>query len=114
VTSTHARALRLTVFVGESDLVGHRPLSTEIVRRAHDAGLRGATVFRGVEGFGAHSVVHTTRLLSLSENLPVAVVIIDDEPAVRAFLPVLDDLVGEGLAVLDEVEVVRYTPGRGR
>lgn len=101
-------ALRLTVYLGESDQWHHRPLYSEIVRRAHDAGLAGASVFRGVEGFGASSLVHTTRLLSLSEDLPVAVVIVDTEERVRGFLPELDELVNEGLVVLDEVEVVRY------
>jgi PII-like signaling protein len=109
MTRLAGRALRLTVFVGESDQWHHRPLASEIVRRARAAGLAGATVFRGVEGFGASSVVHTTRLLSLSEDLPVAVVIVDEEDRVRAFLPELDELVGEGLVVLDEVEVIRYT-----
>ncbi|MFC9894722.1 DUF190 domain-containing protein [Nocardia sp. NPDC127579] len=104
-------ALRLTVFVGESDTVGHRPLHSEIVHRAQRAGLAGASVFRGVEGFGASSRIHTTRLLSLSEDLPVAIVIVDDAQRVREFLPELDELVTEGLVVLDEVEVIRY-PGR--
>ena len=105
-------ALRLTVYLGEDDQWHHRPLYTEIVRRAHDAGLAGASVFRGVEGFGASSLVHTTRLLSLSEDLPVAVVIVDTEERVRGFLPELDELVNEGLVVLDEVEVVRYVGRR--
>lgn len=108
------RALRLMVFVGESDQWRHRPLYTEIVHRAHAAGLAGASVFRGVEGYGASSVVHTTRLLSLSEDLPMAVVVVDDEARVRGFLPQLDELVAEGLVVLDEVEVVRYSGRRGR
>jgi uncharacterized protein len=101
-------ALRLTVFVGENDTWHHRPLFTEIVHRAHAAGLAGASVFRGVEGFGASSLIHTSRLLSLSEDLPVAVVIVDAPDRVRAFLPQLDEIVGGGLATLDEVEVVRY------
>jgi PII-like signaling protein len=109
LTRLSGRALRLTVFVGESDQWHHRPLSTEIVLRARAAGLAGATVFRGVEGYGASSVVHTSRLLSLSEDLPVAVVIIDEERRVRDFLPQLDELAVEGLVVLDEVEVVRHT-----
>ncbi|MET8872879.1 DUF190 domain-containing protein [Nocardia sp. NPDC004278] len=101
-------ALRLTVFIGESDTWHHKPLFSEIVHRAHHAGLAGASVFRGVEGFGASSRVHTTRLLSLSEDLPVAIVIIDSADRVRAFLPQLDELVTEGLVILDPVEVIRY------
>ncbi|MBD0709815.1 MULTISPECIES: DUF190 domain-containing protein [unclassified Streptomyces] len=101
-------ALRLTVLVGENDTCHHRPLATEIVHRAHAAGLAGASVFRGVEGFGASSRIHTTRLLSLSEDLPVAIVIVDTEERIRAFLPVLDELVTEGLVLLDACEVVRY------
>ncbi|MDX6346930.1 MAG: uncharacterized protein QOF84_1720 [Streptomyces sp.] len=102
-------ALRVTIFTGENDTWHHRPLYSEIVHRAHAAGLAGASVFRGVEGFGASSIVHTSRLLSLSEDLPVAVVIVDTEDRVRAFLPQLDELVTEGLVILDEVEVITYT-----
>lgn len=104
---TGGRALRLTVYVGEDQVWHHRPLFTEVVHRAHAAGLAGASVFRGVEGFGASSVIHTSRLLSLSEDLPVAVVIVDDPERVRAFLPRLEELRGIALATLDEVEVVR-------
>ncbi|OAA20100.1 hypothetical protein UG55_108113 [Frankia sp. EI5c] len=108
------RALRLTVFIGESDQWHHRPLASEIVHRAHRAGLAGASVFHGMEGFGASSIVHTTRLLSMSQDLPVAVVIVDDEPRIRAFLPQLDELVSEGLVILDEVEVIRYVGRKAR
>ncbi|MFJ6621144.1 DUF190 domain-containing protein [Kitasatospora sp. NPDC091335] len=110
-------ALRLTVLTGESDRWHHRPLYSEIVHRARAAGLAGASVFRGIEGFGASSLVHTTRLLSLSEDLPVAVVIVDEEERVRAFLPQLDGLVAEGLVLLDRCEVVTYAgrePGPDR
>lgn len=102
------RALRLTVLVGESDQWEHRPVYTEIVRRARDAGLAGASVFRGLEGFGRFQRIHTSRFLSLTEDLPLSVVIIDEEEKVRAFLPQLDGLVSEGLAVVDDVEVVRH------
>ncbi|MDQ1292160.1 MAG: uncharacterized protein QG608_37 [Actinomycetota bacterium] len=101
-------ALRLTVFVGESDQWHHRPLYTEIVHRAHAAGLAGATVLRGIEGFGASSRIHTARLLSLSEDLPVAVIVVEGEDRVRAFLPQLDELITEGLVILDQVEVIRH------
>jgi uncharacterized protein len=106
------KALRVTAFVDDNDTWHHRPLYTEIVHRAHEAGLAGASVFHGVEGFGASSLIHTTRLLSLTENLPVAVIIIDTPESVRAFLPHLDELVTEGLVIVDEVEVIRYV-GRG-
>ncbi|PPS70137.1 MULTISPECIES: DUF190 domain-containing protein [Streptomyces] len=112
MTRLTGRALRLTVFVGERDTWHHKPLYSEIVHRAHAAGLAGASVFRGIEGFGASSLIHTSRLLSLSEDLPVAVVIVDTEPRVRAFLPQLDDIVTEGLVTLDDCEVIRYA-GRG-
>jgi PII-like signaling protein len=105
-TRLSGRALRLTVLIGEDDTWHRRPLYSEIVHRAHAAGLAGASVFRGIEGFGASSVVHTSRLLSLSEELPVAVVVVDGEERVRAFLPELADLVPEGLVTLDVCEVV--------
>jgi PII-like signaling protein len=116
-------ALRLTVLIGENDRWQHRPLASEIVHRAHAAGLAGASVFHGVEGFGASSVVHTSRLLSLSEDLPVAVVIVDTEERVRDFLPELAELAVPGLITLEPCEVLRHggadaadaagTPGGG-
>ncbi|MEU5364202.1 DUF190 domain-containing protein [Streptomyces sp. NPDC005925] len=109
MTALTGRALRLTVFVGENDTWHRRPLYTEIVHRAHAAGLAGASVFRGIEGFGASSLIHTVRLLSLSEDLPVAVVIVDTEERVRAFLPQLEELVTGRLVTIDDCEVVRYT-----
>ncbi|MFF1685662.1 MULTISPECIES: DUF190 domain-containing protein [unclassified Streptomyces] len=108
MTRLTGRALRVTVFVGEHDTWHRKPLYSEIVHRAHKAGLAGASVFRGIEGFGASSLIHTSRLLSLSEDLPVAVVIVDTEGRVRAFLPELDELVSEGLVMLDDCEVIRY------
>jgi PII-like signaling protein len=110
-------AKRLTVYIGESDRFHHKPLYSEVVHRAHRAGLAGASVFRGIEGFGASSLIHTTRILSLSEDLPLAVVIVDDPDRIAAFLPQLDELIGEGLVTLDDVDVVRYVgrpaqPGR--
>ncbi|WP_055631133.1 DUF190 domain-containing protein [Streptomyces hirsutus] len=102
------RALRMTVFVDDTDTWHHRSLYAEIVHRAHAAGLAGASVFRGVEGFGASSIVHTTRLLSMADDLPTAVVIVDEEDRIRAFLPQLDELAIEGLVTLEEVQVVHY------
>ncbi|MEU6576804.1 DUF190 domain-containing protein [Streptomyces sp. NPDC046805] len=113
MTRLTGRALRVTVFIGENDTWHHKPLYSEIVHRAHAAGLAGASVFRGVEGFGASSRIHTSRLLSLSEDLPVAVVIVDTEERVRDFLPQLDELVTEGLVTLDDCEVIRYVGRTG-
>ena len=103
---------RLTIFVDEGDHVGRHSLATEIVHRAHAAGLAGASMFHGVEGYGASNQLHTARVLSLSDDLPIAIVIVDTEAKVRAFLPVLDELITEGLVILDDVEVVKYV-GRG-
>ena len=104
----HGPAQRLTILIGEGDRWNHRSLYGEIVRRAHRAGLAGASVFRGVEGFGASNAIHTTRLLSLSEDLPLAIVIVDEPGRIAAFLPQLDELITEGLVVLDDVEVITY------
>jgi PII-like signaling protein len=101
-------ATRLTIFVGETDQWHHKPLSTEIVHRAHAAGLAGATVIRGVEGYGASTRVHSSRLLSLSEELPIAVIIVDSQQHIEAFLPQLDELIDEGLVIIDQVEVIKY------
>ncbi len=99
---------RLSIFLGESDQHGHKPLYSEIVERAHDAGLAGATVVRGFEGFGASSRIHTARILRLSEDLPVIVIIVDRTERIDAFLPTLDDLISEGLVVRESVEIVKY------
>lgn len=109
------RAVRLSIFVGESDSWHHKPLYNEVVHRARKAGLAGATVVRGIEGFGASSVIHRARLFRLSQDMPLLIVIADEEDRIRSFLPQLDELDINGLITLDEVEVVRYaaaTPQR--
>ncbi|HVV21569.1 MAG TPA: DUF190 domain-containing protein [Pseudonocardiaceae bacterium] len=108
------RAMRLTIFVDVDDIWHHKPLYHEIVHRAHAAGLAGATVLRGIEGFGATSAIHTSRILSLAEDLPAVIIIVDAEPKIRDFLPQLDDLVQDGMVILDEVDVIRYVGGSGR
>ena len=110
-------ARRITIFIGESDRFHHKPLYAEIVHRAHQRGLAGASVFRGIEGFGAASRIHTTRLLSLSEDLPLAIVIVDTAERTEEFLDEVAELVTSGLIIVDDVHVHTYTggqPGGGR
>ncbi len=108
----------LRIFLGESDRAGHHALHTEIVRRAREAGLAGATVLRGVEGFGARSrFIHTAKILRLSEDLPIVIEIVDAEERIAAFLPVVDELIeaagGGAMVTLEKVHVIRYGSGRG-
>jgi PII-like signaling protein len=103
--------LLLRIFVGDSDRFEGEPLFEAIVRRAREQGLAGATVLRGVEGFGAHSRIHTARILRLSQDLPVVIEIVDRADRIEAFLPELDRMVPEGMVTLEEVRVVLYRPG---
>lgn len=103
--------VRLTIFIGESDQWGAEPLYHAIVQRARREGLAGATVLRGIEGYGANSRLHTASLLSLSDDLPLVIVIVDQASRIERFLPLLDELVGEGLVIREPVEVLLY---RGR
>lgn len=104
----------LRIFIGESDRHGSQPLYTAIVEAARAAHLSGATVFKGIEGFGAHSVVHAARVFDLSTDLPVLIEIVDTEEKVRAFIPALDEMVHDGLITLETVEVIRYKSGSPR
>src|SRR5579875_2538903 len=98
----------LRIFIGESDRWGRQPLAIAIVEAPRKAGLRGATVFKGIEGFGANSVIHAARIVDLSTDLPILIEIVDTEEKVRAFIPTLDEMVHEGLVTLETVEVVAY------
>ena len=100
--------LLLRIFVGESDTWHGRPLYEEIVKRVREEGLAGATVLRGIEGFGAHSRIHTSRILRLSEDLPVVIEIVDRAERVESVLPLLDEMIGEGLMTLEKVQVIAY------
>ena len=102
----------LRIFVGESDRYGHKPLYEEIVLRAREAGLAGATVLRGVMGFGRNSILHTAKILRLSEDLPMVVEIVDSLEKVNAFLPQLDEMIKDGLVTLEEVKVIQYKSSR--
>jgi uncharacterized protein len=99
-------AKRLTIIVDEDHTWHHKPLCAEIIKRAHGAGLAGASAFRGIEGFGASSRVHTSRILSLLGNLPVMIVIVDTADKIAAFVPQLDELDVRGVVTIEDVEVV--------
>jgi len=103
----------LRVFVGESDKHGHIPLYEAIILKARETGLAGATVLRGVMGFGRHSVMHTAKILRLSEDLPMIVEIVDSLEKIEAFLPILDTMVPEGLVTLEQVRVIHYRSNNG-
>jgi len=96
------------IYIGESDTWQGRPLYEAIVHLLRDRGLAGATVLRGIEGFGAKQHIHTTRILRLSEDLPVLIEVVDVEERVRAILPQLDAMVTGGLITLERVEVIAY------
>ena len=98
----------LRIFVGESDLWHGRPLYQAIVERVREHGLAGATVVRGIEGFGAHSHLHTARILRLSADLPIVIEMVDTADRIEAVLPLLDEMVGEGLVTIEPVHVVTY------
>jgi PII-like signaling protein len=101
-------ALLVRIYVGEADHHGGKPLYQAIVELLRARGLAGATVLRGIEGFGANARLHTTRLLRLSEDLPVLIEAVDTEERIRAILPELDEIVGDGLITLEKVEVLAY------
>ena len=102
------QALLLRIFIGEDDKFGGSPLYEAIVLRAREMHLAGATVLRGPMGFGASSRLHTTRILRLSEDLPLVIEIVDSEEKITGFLPKLDTMVREGLITLEKVQVVMY------
>jgi PII-like signaling protein len=107
-------ALRLRVHIGESDHYGGQPLYTAIVQAARKARLAGATVLKGIEGYGAHSVVHAARIIDLSADLPIIVEMIDSPEAIHQFMPALTAMVKDGLITLEEVSVVYRGEGEPR
>ena len=104
--------LLVRMYLGESDKWHGRPLYQAILERLRERGLAGATVLRGIEGFGANQHVHSTRILSLSEDLPVLIEAVDTEDKIRAILPELDQMVGDGLITLEKVTVIAYRATR--
>jgi len=102
------RGKLLRIYVGESDTWHGKPLYQAIVERVREEGLAGATVLRGIEGFGRTSRLHTARILLLSEELPILIEIVDTEERITNILPVLDEMIGEGLVTLEAVEILVY------
>ena len=105
------QGLLLRVFIGEKDRWHGRPLYEALVLKARELGLAGATVLRGLEGFGAHSRLHSAKVLRLSEDLPIVIELVDREDRIRAFIPVCDEMIGEGMITLEQVEVLKYQAG---
>ena len=108
-----AEAELLRIFIGESDKSGGRPLYEAIVESARERGMAGATVLRGALGFGAHSRIHTAKILRLSEDLPIVVEIVDKPQRIEEFLPELDEMIEEGLITLEKVRVITYRHNSG-
>ena len=102
------QAVLLRIFIGENDQCEGRPLYEAIVLKAREVHLAGATVLRGPMGFGASSRLHTTKILRLSEDLPLVIEIVDAEDKINAFLPALDDMMSSGLVTLEKVQVLQY------
>jgi PII-like signaling protein len=98
----------LRIFIGESDRWHGTPLYEAIVRRVREEGYAGATVIRGLEGFGADSRLHTSRILRLSEDLPVVIEIVDEPAKIDALIPLLDEMVEEGMVTVEKVQIIAY------
>src|SRR5215510_5991732 len=98
------------IFIGESDKWHHQPLSVALLERLRKEGFAGATVLHGVAGFGAHSVLHTAHLLRLSQDLAVLIEVVDTEERIQKLLPILDEMVVEGMVTIEKVRVLRYAP----
>ena len=96
------------IFIGESDRWQRLPLSTALLERLRKDGFAGATVFHGTAGFGAHSVIHTSQILRLSEDLPVVIEVVDTEAQMEKLTRILDEMVIEGLVTMERVRVLRY------
>jgi PII-like signaling protein len=102
----------LRIFIGESDRHEGLPLYEWLVRQARQRHLAGATVLRGLEGFGAHSRMHTAKILRLSQDLPIIVEIVDTKENIQSFLELVDEVIEEGIATLEDVNIHFYRGGR--
>ncbi len=102
------QAMMLKIFIGESDRYKGKPLYEQIVLKARELNLAGATVCRGILGFGADSRIHTSKILELSEDLPIVIEIVDTEENINKLIPFIDETVEEGLVTLEKVRVIKY------
>ena len=102
------------IFIGESDRWKGRPLADALVERLREEAFAGATVLRGLAGFGARSVVHTAHLLELSQDLPLVIEVVDTDEHIKRLEPILDEMVADGLVTLEKVRVLKYKPGTPR
>ncbi|MDP3695452.1 MAG: DUF190 domain-containing protein [Desulfocapsaceae bacterium] len=100
----------MRIFLGESDKIGHRPLYEVLVEFFKKEGFAGATVLRGVAGFGAHSVFHTDKLLRLSLDLPIIIEVVESQEKIDAVMPRIDEMMNGGMITLEKATVIRYTP----
>ena len=100
--------LLLRIFIGESDQHNRKALYEQIVLKARELNLAGATVLRGIMGYGANSRVHTAKLLELSDDLPIVIEIVDTEENLNKILPFLDEVVTEGLITLEKIRIIKY------
>ena len=99
----------LRVFIGEQDKINSKPLYEQIVMKARELNMAGATVLQGILGFGADSRIHSAKILRLSEDLPIVVEIVDTEEKINTILPFLEETVQEGMITLEKVKVLKYT-----
>ena len=104
------RATKLTIYVGDSDKHGHKPLHLAIVELLHEESVSGATVLHGIEGYGSHKQIHTARILDLSGDLPVVIVAVDLPEKIEAILPKLDEMIGGGLVTTEDVRIIISRP----
>jgi uncharacterized protein len=110
----HGERTLMRIFIGESDKFHGKPLYEAVIERLRQNGLAGATVLRGVAGFGASSTMHTDKVLRLSLDLPIIIEVVETEEAIQGALPDLDEMIGGGLITLERARVIMYRPGNVR
>jgi PII-like signaling protein len=110
MTKLSGELVLMRIFIGESDRCGHIPLYEALVELLRKEGFAGATVLRGVAGFGAHSVYHTDKLLRLSQDLPIIVEVVESQDKIDAVMPRIDEMMNGGMITLEKAKVIRYTP----